>query len=110
MVRALNARLPVGEEDRTEYRLKNAVKRFVKEGLAEPALLGRAQGGPSDDRLLVVLAGMRGANPDLTLEDICRRLEAMREPSPRGRSQWHPSTVRALLKRAEGRGLLDAPG
>lgn len=100
--------MPAGEEDWTVYRLKNAVKRFVREGLAEPTLLGRAQGDPADDRLLVVLAGMRGANPDLTLEDIYRRLEAMREPSPRDRSQWHPSTVRAFLKRAEGRGLLDA--
>ena len=51
VVRALNARMPAGEEDWTVYRLKNAVKRFVREGLAEPALLGRAQGGPADVRL-----------------------------------------------------------
>lgn len=110
VVRALNARLAADAEPWTVYRLKNAVKRFVRDGLADPSLLGRATGGPADDRLLVVIAGMRGANPDMTLEAMCQRLEAMREPTPRGRSSWHPSTVRALLQRAEARGLLDLAG
>lgn len=110
VVRALNARLPADAEAWTVYRLRNAVKRFVRDGLADPSLLGRATGGPADDRLLVVIAGMRGANPDMTLEAMCRRLEAMREPTPRGRTSWHPSTVRALLHRAAARGLLELAG
>ncbi|WPZ37189.1 hypothetical protein T8K17_26060 (plasmid) [Thalassobaculum sp. OXR-137] len=54
--------------------------------MAEPTLLGRAQGYPADDWLLVVLAGMRGANPDLMLGDICRRLDVTRKTSSHGRS------------------------
>lgn len=100
--------MPTGANDWTVCRLQNAVKSFVGQGPPRPGLLSSVKGGPAADRLLVVLSGVRPANPDLTLEDICCRLEALREPSPRGRSQWHPSTVRALLKRAEGRGLLQA--
>ncbi|SMF83957.1 Resolvase, N terminal domain [Tistlia consotensis] len=110
VVRALNARIPADGKPWTDYRLKTAVKRFVRDGLAEPGLLGPATGGPADDRLLVVIAGMREANPEMTLEAMCRRLEAMREPTPRGRTSWHPSTVRALLQRAQARGLLAPAG
>ena len=33
-------------------------------------------------------------------------LEEMREPTPRGRTTWYPSSVRALLERAERLGLM----
>jgi len=47
------------------------------------------------------------AAPDITLQAICNRLEAMRERAPRGRTNWQPSSVKMLLGRAEKLGLLD---
>ncbi len=32
-------------------------------------------------------------------------LEEMREPTPRGRATWYPSSVKALLDRAERMGI-----
>ena len=36
-----------------------------------------------------------------------KRLEAMRERTPRGRARWQPSSVKMLLERATRLGLLD---
>ena len=48
----------------------------------------------------------KGADPEITLQAICDRLESMRERTPRGRTSWQPSSVRMLLERAERLGLL----
>lgn len=60
------------------------------------------------DRLLVVLAGISGANSDLMLEDICGRLEVMRGPSYCGQSQWSPFHGKCVpgAGGGEGRGPL----
>ena len=58
--------------------------------------------------LLAIIAGMRHADPDLTLAGIAKRLEDMRERTPRGSAKWYPSSVRALLLRAEKMGLIAA--
>jgi hypothetical protein len=58
------------------------------------------------DRLPAIVAGIKGADPTITLQGICDRLEAMRERTPRGRSSWQPSSVRMLLARAEKLGML----
>ena len=58
-----------------------------------------------DDRLPALVAAMRASRPDVTLVEMCRMLEAMREPTPQGRASWYPSSVRALLDRAERLGL-----
>jgi len=63
--------MPTGAEDWKVCRLKNAVERFVGQGPPRPGLLSSVKGGPAADRLLVVLSGVRAANPDLTFEDIC---------------------------------------
>ena len=60
----------------------------------------------SDNRLLAIVAGIDSAAPDTTLQAICNRLEAMREPTARGRTSWQPSSVRMLLERAKARGLI----
>ena len=106
LVRGIHGQLPRGRPDWTVERLTRAVKRYVLDGLLETRLLDRAKRSDTDDRLLAIVAGIAGAAPDMTLQAICDRLEAMRERTPRGRSRWQPSSVRMLLERAKTRGLL----
>ena len=106
VVRAVNARLPQGRAPWSVQRLTRAVRRYVREGLLEPHLLDRAPALPPDDRLLAIVAGIKGADPNLTLPQICTRLEAMRERTPRGRVKWQASSVKMLIDRAKARGLL----
>ena len=46
------------------------------------------------------------ADPGITLQAICERLQAMRERTPRGRKSWQPSSVKILLQRAERLGMI----
>lgn len=105
LVRVINARAQ-GKRPWTTERLIRAVKRYVREGFLEAQILQRARRSDVDDRLLAIVAGIAGADPDMTLQSICDRLEAMREPTPRGRARWQPSSVRMLLQRAKTHGLL----
>ena len=106
VVRVINAPLP---PDRrwSQSRLLRAVRAYVHDGLLPDTVLGRAPRRDSDDRLPALIAAIRGADPDITLQAICDRLEAMRERTPRGRNRWQPSSVRMLLARARRLGLLD---
>lgn len=106
VVRIINARLAPERPRWTVARLTRAVRRYVRDGFLEPDLLTRARRPETEDRLTAIVAGIRGADPGLTLQAICDRLEAMRERTPRGRSRWQPSSVRMLLLRAEREGLL----
>ena len=90
----------------TVERLRRTVRRLVSEGLVEAALLERARPQPGDDRLMRLVAGIKAAAPDRTLQEIAAQLEAMRERTPRGGTRWHPSSVRNLLLQAERLGLL----
>ena len=92
----------------TVERLKRAARRYVRDGLLPTTVLDRAPRRTADDRLLAIIAGMRHADPDLTLAGIAKRLEDMRERTPRGSAKWYPSSVRALLLRAEKMGLIAA--
>ena len=67
--------------------------------------MGRAARQEANDRLPAIIAAMKGADPAITLQAICDRLEAMRERTPRGRTKWQPSSVKMLLERAERLGL-----
>ena len=62
---------------------------------------------PSWKMMPAIVAGIKGANPEITLQEICNRLEKMRERTPRGRTSWQPSSVKMLLERAERLGLLE---
>lgn len=106
VTRIINAKLPADARKWSIERLKRAVRRYVREGLMEPAVLERAPRKDTDDRLLAIIAGIAGAAPDMTLAQIADRLEAMRERTPRGRSKWSASSVKMLLDRAKTRGLL----
>ena len=88
--------------------MKRAVKRFVADGLADPALLQPASCRFSSERLVTLVAGVKRANPELTLTQIGAQLPAMYERTPRGGTRWSPSSIKSLLDRAEKLGLLGA--
>jgi hypothetical protein len=90
----------------TQARLLRAVNTFVREGLLPETVLRHAPRRNADDRLPAIIAAIKGADPDITLQAICHRLQAMRERTPRGRPNWQPSSVRMLLQRAEKLGFL----
>lgn len=96
-------------ESWTVERLRRTVKRLATEGIVETSLLGRARRQHGDDRLIRLVAGIKAAAPDRTLQQIASQLETMRERTPRGGTRWHPSSVRHLLGRAEQLGLAGTP-
>jgi len=89
----------------TAERLRRTVRRLAEEGLIEATLLDRARPQPSDGRLIRLVAGIKAAAPDRTLQQIAAQLEAMHERTPRGGTRWHPSSVKHLLVQAERLGL-----
>jgi DNA invertase Pin-like site-specific DNA recombinase len=89
----------------TVERLRRTVRRLAGEGIVEATLLERARPQTGDDRLVRLVAGIKAAAPDRTLQQIASQLETMRERTPRGGTRWHPSSVRHLLARAERIGL-----
>ena len=92
----------------TVERLRRTVRRLASEGIIEASLLDRARPQQSDDRLVRLIAGIKAASPDRTLQQIAAQLEAMRERTPRGGTRWHPSSVKHLLDRAERLGFAGA--
>ena len=105
LLRVINGQLPEGRRW-TQGRLMRAVNAYVRSGFLEEAVLGRAERLKTDDRLVAIVAAIKGADPDVTLQAICDRLEAMRERTPRGRTKWSVSSVRMLLDRAARFGLI----
>jgi hypothetical protein len=83
------------------------VNAYVRDGFLDETVLGRAGRRVTDDRLPAIVAAIKGADPKITLQEICNRLEKMRERTPRGRTSWQPSSVKMLLERAERLGLLE---
>ena len=106
VVRIVNGPLP-HERQWTQSRLLRAVNAYVRDGFLPPTVLDRAGRRETDDRLPAIVAAIKGADPEITLQAICTRLEAMRERTPRGRTSWQPSSVKMLLERAERLGLLE---
>ena len=106
VLRIINGPLP---HDRhwTQSRLLRAVKAYIRDGFLPAEVLGRTGRRETDDRLPAIVAAIKGADPDITLQAICERLESMRKRTPRGRTSWQPSSVRMLLDRAEKLGLLE---
>ncbi|MBD1204827.1 MAG: recombinase family protein [Rhodobacteraceae bacterium] len=99
LLRVINGPLPEGRRW-TQGRLMRAVNAYVRSGFLEEAVLGRADRFHADDRLVAIVAAIKGSDPNVTLQTICERLEAMRERTPRGRAKWSPSSVKMLLDRA----------
>lgn len=106
LVRIINARRDQGAPVWTVERLRRAVARFVREGLLPKTIFERASPAATSDRLLAIVAAIKGADPEITLQGIGQRLEEMRERTPRGRDKWQSSSVKMLVDRARERGLL----
>lgn len=102
VVRVLNQR---SAEKWTVERLRRAVRRAVREKVADPVLLDRAPRSPPEDRLMMLVAGIALANPDMSLRAIAAQLEHMRERTPRGSPKWSASSVKHLLDQAARLGL-----
>ena len=102
VVRVLNME---GGQKWTVERLRRAVRRTVRERLADPKLLERSPRRPPEDRLMMLVAGIAMANPDMPLRAIGAQLESMRERTPRGGRQWAASSVKHLLDQARKLGL-----
>ncbi len=81
----------------TVERLRRTVWRLASEGIVQDTLLNRARPQPGDDRLIRLVAGIKAAAPERTLQQIAAQLEVMRERTPRGGTRWHPSSVKNLL-------------
>jgi DNA invertase Pin-like site-specific DNA recombinase len=112
VVRLLNVRKigrPYDGKDWTRDSLIRAVRRLVRDGLADAALLEPTPRQPDDRRLVRLVAAIANALPDPTLAAIGGQLEAMREATPRGRFRWSPSSVKNLLDRARADGLIREP-
>lgn len=111
VTRAVNAALPPGRRRFTRDRLVRAVRLFVQEGLAEPALLEGATRRPRRDpqarRAMELAASFLRGRPKATLADVGAELARM-GVQPRGGGPWAASSVKALLDRARGAGLLGA--
>ena len=106
VLRIINGPLPDARRW-TQSRLLRAVNAYVRDGFLPEAVLARAGRRETNDRLPAIVAAIKGADPDITLQSICDRLQAMRERTPRGRSSWNPSSVKMLLDRAKSLGLLN---
>jgi hypothetical protein len=104
VVRVLN-RAPGNATPWTVERLRRSVRRLADEGIVERHLLDRAPPQRGDDRLIRLVANIKAAAPDRTLQQIAAQLETMRERTPRGGTRWHASSVKHLLTRAERLGL-----
>ncbi len=87
---------------------RSAANTFVPDGLLPETVLSRSAAPDKDDRLPAIVAGMKGADPNMTLQAIWDRLDAMRERTPRGRTKWQPSLVDMILERARKLGILSS--
>jgi hypothetical protein len=67
----------------------------MADGFLPAEVIGRAGRREIDDRLPAIVPAIKGADPEITLQAICDRLEAMRERTPRVRTSWQPSSVRS---------------
>lgn len=69
-----------------QSRLLRAVNAYVRGGFLTADVLARAGRREKDNRLPAIVAAIEGANPNITLQTICTRLEAMCERPPVGRA------------------------
>jgi len=77
VLRIINGPLP---HDRhwTQSRLLRAVQAYVRDGFLPAEVLARAKRRDTDDRLPAIIAAIKGADPDITLQAICERLSPSR--------------------------------
>jgi hypothetical protein len=105
----VNGTLPPNRPAFTRERLVRTVRLFVREGLAEAAMLERAPRPmtrkPKLRRAIELAASFLRGRPRATLADIGADLERM-GVRPRRGGGWADSSVKLLLDRARKSGLL----
>ncbi len=106
VARVLNRGSGQGNAPWTTERLRRTVRRLAAEGIVEDTLLNRARPRRGDDHLVRLVAGIKAAAPESTLQQIAAQLAGMHERTPRGGTRWHPSSVQNLITRARRMGLL----
>lgn len=106
VTRIINSRLSEGQSAWTKERLVRAVKRYVREGFLEAAVLDRARRKDAGKNLTEIVAALASRTPAPTLQEIAGSLKSMRVATPRGRSSWSVSSVKMLVDRARTEGLL----
>ncbi len=106
---AVNAAVPPGQPAFTRERLVRTVRLFVREGLAEPALLDRAPRcstrNPRARRAMELAASFLRGRPRASLAEIGAELTRM-GVAPRSDGAWAESSVKLLLDRARKAGLI----
>jgi DNA invertase Pin-like site-specific DNA recombinase len=110
VVAAVNAALPRSRSPYTRDKLVRSVKALVQEGMADKMLLDPAPKSgrrkkPTTDRAMEIAASFKSGRPKATLADVAGELERMKVLPPSGRA-WAPSSVKALLDRAKGMGMV----
>ena len=109
---AVNDALPAGRRQFTVARLVRCVKLFVGEGLADAGLLRAAarrrdwRGDVARVRSTEAVAALMAGNREMTLAEIATELKRLRHVPPRGGTGWAASSVKALVDRARGAGLI----
>lgn len=90
----------------TPNSLIRAVRRLAAAGLVRGDVLDPAPKRVDSDDLVLMVAGLARAEPGITLDAIARRLRDMGQRTPRGGLRWSRSSVKSLLDRAKGQGLV----
>lgn len=112
VVRALKAQGRTRPWDRkpwTPNSLIRAVRRLAAAGLVRQNLLDAAPKRIDSNDLVLMVAGLARAEPDITLDGIARRLQSMGQHTPRGGLRWSRSSVKNLLDRARDQGMVRKP-
>jgi DNA invertase Pin-like site-specific DNA recombinase len=112
VTKAVNDALPLGRRKFTKDRLVRSLTLFVQEGFAEKSLLDPAprkhnwRQGETRNRAVEAAAALVAGDPNMTLQRIGSELKRLKHRPPRQGENWAPSSVKALLDRARGAGLL----
>jgi DNA invertase Pin-like site-specific DNA recombinase len=108
VMRVLNARQlrRLDGEPWTRDSLIRATRRLVASGLLPADCLKAAPKRTDTDHHVSMVAALANALPHPTLQAIGAELERMRERTPRGGIRWSPGSVKHLLDKAKGLGLI----
>ena len=77
------------------------MQRLADEGIVEASLLDRARRQHSNDRLVRLVAAIKAAAPNSTLQLIAFKWRLGANVCCGGGSRWHPPCVEHLLVQAE---------
>lgn len=83
-----------------------AVRRLVKDGLADQSLLESAPKKRTNDHQMHMVASTYAVLEKPTLASIAKHLEEQHIRTPRGGTRWSTGSVRSLLEQAREKGII----